>query len=178
MANRFWVGGTGTWDGASTANWSATTGGASGASAPVAADNIFFDANSGTGTCTTAAGATGTACTLNSTTLGLTLGDNLTLSGTMTFTQSTININDKTFTCRVFNSTNANTRSIAFGTGNLTITGNGGAIVDMSTGTNFSVTGTNLDFFEEKEILRSRALTRKSIQCNFLKTDNHFHLRM
>lgn len=142
MANRYWVGGSGTWDGASTANWSATSGGASGASAPVAADFIFFDANSGSGTCTTAAGATGTACTLNSTTLGLTLGVDLTLSGTMTFTQSTININDKTFTCRVFNSSNANTRSIAFGTGNLTITGNGGAIVDMSTGTNFSATGT------------------------------------
>jgi len=142
MANRFWVGGSGTWDGASTANWSATSGGASGASAPVAADSIFFDANSGTGTCTTAAGATGTACTLNSTTLGLTLGANLTLSGTVTFTQGTININDKTFTCRSFFSNNANTRSIAFGTGNLTVTGNGGLIVDMATGTNFSATGT------------------------------------
>lgn len=142
MANRFWVGGSGTWDGASTANWSATSGGASGASAPVAADNIFFDANSGTGTCTTAAGATGTACTLNSTTLGLTLGANLTLSGIVTFTQGTININDKTFTCRVFNSSNSNTRSIAFGTGNITVTGNGGLIVDMNTGTNFSATGT------------------------------------
>jgi hypothetical protein len=142
MANRFWVGGSGTWDGASTANWSATTGGASGASAPVAADNIFFDANSGSGTCTTAAGATGTACTVNSTTLGLTLGANLTLSGTLTFTQNTLNINDKTLTCRVFTSSNTNTRSIAFGTGNLTITGNGGAIVDMDTGTNFSATGT------------------------------------
>ena len=142
MANRFWVGGSGTWDGASTANWSATTGGASGASAPVAADFVFFDANSGTGTCTIAAGATGTACTLASTTLGLTLGVDFTLSGTMTFTQGTINIADKTFTCRVFSSNNSNTRSIAFGTGNLTITGNGGAIVDMATGTNFSATGT------------------------------------
>lgn len=52
MANRYWVGGTGTWDGASTANWSATSGGASGASVPVAADAVLFDASSGGGTCT------------------------------------------------------------------------------------------------------------------------------
>ena len=52
MANRFWVGGSGTWDTTSTANWSATTGGASGASAPGAADVALFDANSGTGTVT------------------------------------------------------------------------------------------------------------------------------
>lgn len=52
MANRFWVGGSGTWDTTSTANWSATSGGASGASAPNAADVVTFDANSGTGTVT------------------------------------------------------------------------------------------------------------------------------
>jgi DNA-binding CsgD family transcriptional regulator len=44
---RFWVGGTGTWDNSSTAHWSATTGGASGASAPTASDTANFDANSG-----------------------------------------------------------------------------------------------------------------------------------
>lgn len=52
MANRYWVGGSGTWNTTSTANWSATSGGASGASAPNAADAVFFDANSGTGTVT------------------------------------------------------------------------------------------------------------------------------
>jgi len=52
MANRFWVGGSGTWNTTSTANWSTTTGGASGASAPGAADVAIFDANSGTGTVT------------------------------------------------------------------------------------------------------------------------------
>jgi len=49
MANRFWVGGAGTWDTTSTANWSTTTGGAAGASAPGAADIAIFDANSGNG---------------------------------------------------------------------------------------------------------------------------------
>jgi hypothetical protein len=52
MANRYWVGGSGTWDTTSTANWSATSGGASGASAPNAADPVLIDANSGSGTIT------------------------------------------------------------------------------------------------------------------------------
>ena len=43
MADRYWVGGTGTWNTVSTANWSASSGGASGASVPTAADSVFFD---------------------------------------------------------------------------------------------------------------------------------------
>ena len=54
MANRFWVGGTGTWDAVNTANWSTTSGGAGGASVPVAADQAFFNALSGGGTVTLA----------------------------------------------------------------------------------------------------------------------------
>lgn len=52
MANRYWVGGSGTWNTTSTANWSATSGGTAGASAPGIADVVIFDANSGTGTIT------------------------------------------------------------------------------------------------------------------------------
>lgn len=50
MANRYWVGGSGTWDATTTTNWSATSGGAGGASAPGTADAVIFDANSNTGT--------------------------------------------------------------------------------------------------------------------------------
>jgi hypothetical protein len=57
MANYFWVGGSGTWDNASSANWSLTTGGAGGAGVPLAADNVTFDANSGAGTCAIGTGA-------------------------------------------------------------------------------------------------------------------------
>jgi fibronectin-binding autotransporter adhesin len=46
MADRYWVGGTGSWN--STAKWSTTSGGASGASVPTASDNAIFDANSAT----------------------------------------------------------------------------------------------------------------------------------
>jgi hypothetical protein len=46
MANRFWVGGTGTWNNTTT-NWSASSGGAGGASVPTINDSVFFDNNSG-----------------------------------------------------------------------------------------------------------------------------------
>ena len=46
MADRYWVGGSGSWN--STAKWSTTSGGSSGASVPTSADNAIFDANSGT----------------------------------------------------------------------------------------------------------------------------------
>jgi hypothetical protein len=53
MANRYWVGGAGTWNTSSTTNWSASSGGASGASVPTAADSVFFDqAGTYTVTCT------------------------------------------------------------------------------------------------------------------------------
>ena len=42
MANRYWVGGTGSWD-ATTTHWSASSGGASGASVPTSADDVVFD---------------------------------------------------------------------------------------------------------------------------------------
>lgn len=48
MANRYWVGGTGTWD-TTTTNWSDTSGGAGGATAPTSADNVFFDSASSAG---------------------------------------------------------------------------------------------------------------------------------
>jgi hypothetical protein len=43
MADRYWVGGTNTWNTTNTNRWSATSGGASGASVPTAADSVFFD---------------------------------------------------------------------------------------------------------------------------------------
>ena len=43
MANRYWVGGSGIWDSTNTANWSATTGCAGGASVPTSSDDVFFD---------------------------------------------------------------------------------------------------------------------------------------
>jgi len=47
MSNRYWIGDSGNTN--DTAEWSATTGGAGGASVPTSADNVFFDANSFSG---------------------------------------------------------------------------------------------------------------------------------
>ena len=46
MATYYWVGGSGTWNNASTTNWSTTSGGAGGAGYPLATDNVIFDSNS------------------------------------------------------------------------------------------------------------------------------------
>lgn len=62
MANRYWRGGTGTWDASNTANWSATSGGAGGASAPTLNDDVFFDANSDAGGIFTVTIGTGAVC--------------------------------------------------------------------------------------------------------------------
>ena len=56
MANKFWVGGTGTWDATTTTNWSLTSGGAGGAAVPTSADAVIIDSLSGTGTCTMTVG--------------------------------------------------------------------------------------------------------------------------
>ena len=58
MADRYWRGGTANWDGTAGSKWAATPTGATGASVPTRADDVFFDATS-TGTCTISAGNTG-----------------------------------------------------------------------------------------------------------------------
>ena len=58
MPDRFWVGGTASWDGTAGTKWSAASGGPGGASVPTTADDVFFT-NLSTGTCTIATGNTG-----------------------------------------------------------------------------------------------------------------------
>lgn len=286
MPNRYWVGGDGTWNSTDTTHWSATSGGAGGASVPTSADSAYFDAASGvsvvtlgeTVTCNAviATGFTGTlafgsyeinvasvsACftgttsltvtgtpvinltsnastgtrvistgavteansitfnitagtanvqfqssgraknlnftgfkgtfnannnitiygnlTLDSgmtwtstasihtfggssvqtlTTNGVTIGSPVTISGTantllltdnctigdtrtVTLTNGALDLNNNTLSCGIFSSTNSNTRSIAFGTGNITLTGSSATIWTTGTTTNFSYTGT------------------------------------
>lgn len=59
MANRYWVGGTNSWNNITGTKWAATSGGAGGQSVPTTADDVFFDANSGAGTITIATGNNG-----------------------------------------------------------------------------------------------------------------------
>jgi len=57
MAEKYWVGGSGTWDNSTTTNWSNSDGGAGGAAVPSATDNANFTTSSGNGTVTIAATA-------------------------------------------------------------------------------------------------------------------------
>lgn len=59
MANRYWVGGTASWDGTAGTKWALTSGGVGGQAVPTSADDVFFDGNSGANTVTIATGNTG-----------------------------------------------------------------------------------------------------------------------
>lgn len=141
MATYFWVGGTGTWDAANTANWSATSGGAGGAGVPNSTDTVIFDSSSGTGTCTTASGSACAIATLNSSTLGLTLGANHTMSGLFTLTAGTLSLGANTLSIGLFTSNNANTRAINFGTGAIAVTGFNNNIWLAQNATNLTLSG-------------------------------------
>ena len=179
MANRYWVGGSGTWSASSTANWSTTSGGASGASVPTATDVAIFDQAatytvtiSGTGSRTALAitNTAGTVTFAGTTALaigGLTLtatavwthtgGINFTVAGTHTldtknvivgvstfsasgtswtlasdfratgtarFSGGTLDLNGHTLTSDQFDAvTSIWARTLAFGTGQITVTG-------------------------------------------------------
>ena len=212
MADRYWVLGTGSWSSTNTANWSASSGGAGGASVPTASDNVFFDANSnvlataftvtmansprvcndftasgldgamtlaGSGIALTVSGSltfqatnftrsytgvttfnattTGKTITANGVAFGAgitfdgvggawTLGSALTVAGatnTITLTNGTLDLQSYTLSTGRFNSSNSNTRIIAFGTGQISCTGTGNAW-DTSTVTGLTTTGTQV----------------------------------
>lgn len=94
MPDRFWVGGTANWDGTAGTKWSATSGGAGGASVPTTADDVFFT-NLSSGVCTIAAGNTG-ARSINCTGFtgriagsdAITVAGSVTLVAAMTYTHT------------------------------------------------------------------------------------------
>jgi len=95
MPDRYWVGGTASWDGTAGTKWAATSGGAGGETVPTTADDVFFT-NLSTGTCTIAAGNTG-AKSINCTgftgtishVVSITVAGSITLVAGMTFNAST-----------------------------------------------------------------------------------------
>jgi hypothetical protein len=64
------------------------------------------------------------------------------MAGTFTLTLGTLSLGSFTLSTATFSSNNSNTRVIAFGTGNITLTGNAATIWTTATITNFSYTGT------------------------------------
>jgi hypothetical protein len=85
MADRYWVGGTASWDGTAGTKWALTSGGAGGQAVPTSADDVFFSSLS-TGTCTISNGNTG-AKSINCTGhLGTIAGAaNISVAGSVTF---------------------------------------------------------------------------------------------
>ncbi len=152
MASRFWVGGTGNWDNATTTHWSASSGGAGGSSVPTSSDNVFFDANSGGGTVTPTVttvcldldfnGYTGTLAAFSS---NMTVSGSLDLGTTMTFSFN------ETFTFNASSGTKtikSNGRSYS---GNMVINASGATVqlsddISFTGGTALSVTAGTVDF--------------------------------
>ena len=151
MAARFWVsGGTGNWS--STTNWSASSGGASGASVPGSADTAAFNASSGAGTATVDSSVTIQILTMTGFTGTLAFGTNtitLNSSGTVytgatTFTVTgtpLIIVNNPTATATTVNptaTTEANSISFNIISGSYALNlSSGAAIRDLDT-TGFS----------------------------------------
>jgi len=77
---RYWVGGSGTWDGTTTTNWSASSGGAGGASAPTSADDVIFNSASNATAYTVTISGGATVC--RSVTVAGPASGNVTFSGT------------------------------------------------------------------------------------------------
>jgi hypothetical protein len=209
MADRYWVGGAGTWNAANTANWSDTSGGAGGFSVPTSLDDVYFDAASNaTGyTVTTAGNTTDMVCrslsvappasgnvtfsntnstiqifgsfthtasgvnwgaSVSFTFAAITTGHTVTTNG-FSFTNvwifngvgggwtlqdsfttaanrsvqllnGSVDLNDNTITCGFFSSNVNNTRTLAFGTGKIVVTGNNVTVFSLSA-TNLTVSG-------------------------------------
>ena len=134
MAARFWVGGTGTWDSTTTANWSATSGGAGGASVPGAADDVTI--NTASITVTTNYNVSVISVTINASAATLSLGGTLTCSGAITLTTGTFTTNNFNVTATSLSSSNSNTRTINLGSSTVTLTL--GAPVNFTTSTNLT----------------------------------------
>jgi len=134
MADRYWVGGTSTWDATAGTKWALTSGGTGGEAVPTSSDAVFFDAASGAVTIT---GSVAKVCasidfTGFTGTFGgsstLTVSGSITLSATMTRTFSGTTTIDASGT--------VTTNGITYG--DLTVNASGGTV---TLGSNYTSTG-------------------------------------
>jgi hypothetical protein len=127
MANRFWVGGTGTWDASDTTHWAASSNGAGGASVPGSGDSATFDASSGGGTVTV-----NTTVTVQSITCGA-------FTGTLDFSANDNNVNLSVS----FSGSGSGTRTINMGDGTWTLTTSSSTPWTMTTTTGLTFNANN-----------------------------------
>ena len=162
MADRYWVGGTASWDGTAGTKWATTSGGTGGASVPTSADDVFFT-NLSTGTCTIASGNTG-AKSINCTgftgtitgSTAITVSGSITLVAGMTYTHSgVVTIN---------------------GTGTLTTAGKtfspltiNGAGITVTLGDALNMSNRNLTLTQGTF---NTSASNFNVTCNLLESDN------
>lgn len=137
MADRYWVGGTANWDGTAGTKWSATSGGAGGATVPTSADDVFFNAASGASTVTVAATANARSINCTGFTGTITGSSGINVSGSITLVPAMTWSHSGTVTI--------------IGTGTLTTAGKvfsittiNGAGITVTLGDPLDVTGRNL----------------------------------
>jgi len=157
MADRYWVGGTATWDNTAGTKWALTSGGAGGQAVPTSADDVFFDGGSGVNTVTitgfavnaksiNCTGFTGTITGISGITVAgsitLVAGQTYTHSGTVTITGTgTLTTAGKTFGAVTVNGSGITvTLGDALSIGNRQVTVTQGTF-DTS---NYNVTGLNI----------------------------------
>lgn len=148
MANRYWVGGAGTWNTTSTTNWSASSGGASGASVPTAADSVFFDqAGTYTVTCTGALTCLDITVSAGTVTFATGTGPTFAISGSMSLVAGTVWSSTGAIT---FNATTTGKTITTNGvsiSASITLNGSGGGwtLGGALTGTSFNITTGSFD---------------------------------
>ena len=131
-ANRFAVCSTTcTWDGTSTAMWSTSTGGATGASVPGAADAVIFDG-------ATCVGGTTCIITVNTSPniLSLTMGA---CTASTTGCVLDFSANNNSIAMTLFSGTGTGTRTLKMGSGTWSVTGSG-TFWTIATSTNLTLT--------------------------------------
>jgi hypothetical protein len=191
MADRYWVGGTASWDGTAGTKWALTSGGAGGETVPTTADDVFFDASS-TGTCTIATGntgaksinctgftgtITGTAAISVAGSITLVAGQTYTHTGTVTFTGTgTLTTAGKTFSGITVNGVGITvTLGDALNIGGRTITLTNGTFTTSASNYNVTAATINLGAGTKTLNLNASALTLSGEgPFNFLTNGTNF----
>jgi hypothetical protein len=105
---------------------------------------ITFNGTTAGGTITTNGKAIDSALTFNGVGGSWALQDALTTGATrtVTLTNGTLNLNNKNLTCGIFSNNNSNTRTLAYGTGQIYLLGSATTIYTATTATGLTITGT------------------------------------
>jgi len=160
-SDRYWVGGSGTWDASTTTNWSLTSGGSGGASVPTQANDVYFD-QAGPYTVSVTATRNCKNFTVSGASVTFTGSSGMNISGSFTIASTTVLANTVgyTFTANTVGNT-ITTNGVSLGsTGTTPVTLNGagswtlgsaltlpasGAVIVFTKGT-FDTAGYSLTF--------------------------------